>query len=139
VEEPDRIWNRACDPVAALDARGDAALQSLLLLHGQVMNGGLYSAMYGLTYNELRAAAEAFDYFERPAVADLLRAAITAVFPRGAVDDPEQREAVVDELDEQRLEQWADAYHRLVPTDAAIEAAFRQRLAAAPHDFAPAS
>lgn len=137
MEEPDLIWNRACNPEATLESRGDGALQSLLLLHGYVMNGGLDSAMYGLTFKELVAAAEAFEYFERPAVAELLRSSIAEVFPHGAVDDPEQREATVDKFDEERLEQWDDAYHRLVPADETIEAAFRQRLEAAPGDFVP--
>ena len=138
MDEADLIWNRACDPAARFDARGDAALQSLLLLHGYVMNGGLYSAMYGLTFEELSAAAEAFDYFARPAIAEVLREAIAGVFPDGAVEDPEEREAVVDDFDEERLDHWDDAYHRLVPADATLVAAFEERRAASPGDFAPA-
>jgi hypothetical protein len=140
--DEDLIWNRASEPLAELQAPGDRALQALLVLHGYVMNGGLYSAMYGLSFEELGAAAEGFDYFGRTDVADILRDATSTVFPGGAIEDPERREAVVDEFQEQdpeRLDGLDDDYHRLVPSDEALVQAFRERLRAAPEDFAAAA
>jgi uncharacterized protein DUF4375 len=138
VDEADLIWNRACDPTAKLEGFGDQALQAVLLVHGQVMNSGLYSAMYANTFSELASAADGFQYLGRTDVARVLRDALQQIFPDGPIDDADQRERHVDEFDEQapeRLSRLEGSYHRLVPDDEVLEVAFRERLSASPEDF----
>jgi hypothetical protein len=140
VDAADRIWNRACNPTARLERSGDRALQAAILIHGLVMNSGLYPAMYGLTFDELMAAADGFEYLGSTDVAGVVRTAVQEVFPEGPIDDGELRETHVDEyVDGQpdRLDQLEAAYHDLLPgDDAALVAAFRRRLTASPDDFA---
>lgn len=136
----DAIWNRACDHAAQLQRPGDRALQAVLISHGQIMNSGLYSAMYSNTFEELAAAARGFDFFERSDVADVLRQAADAVFPNGPIGDADARERHVDDFHEQdpeRLAHLEDAYQTLVPRDDALDAIFRERLSSSPQDFAP--
>jgi hypothetical protein len=139
VDEADLIWNRACDPTATLEGPGDRALQAVLLVHGQVMNSGLCSAMYANTFSELASAADGFQYFGRPDVSRVLRDALQDVCPDGPVDDADRRERHVDEFDErapEQLSRFEASYHRLVPDDGVLEAAFRERLSDAPEAFA---
>ncbi len=54
---------------------GDAALSAVLLVHGLVMNGGVFHAVQAVTKDELRAACAGFCYFGFDEVAGLLEAA----------------------------------------------------------------
>jgi hypothetical protein len=138
MDEADLIWNQACDPSAELERSGDQALQAVLLVHGQIMNSGLYSAMYANTFSELGAAADGFQYFGRSDVAAVLRDALQQVFPDGPVDDADQRERYVDEFDERAPELLSGlegTYHRLVPDDRVLEKPLRERLSTSPADF----
>ena len=56
VDEADQIWNRACNPFALLDEAGDRALRAVLFVHGQVMNGGVGSAVEYRSPDEIEAA-----------------------------------------------------------------------------------
>jgi hypothetical protein len=63
LDDADRIWNRACDPFARLSTSGDRALQAALLVHGQVMNGGLLSALDYIDYDQIERGADGFEDF----------------------------------------------------------------------------
>jgi Domain of unknown function (DUF4375) len=139
MDEADLIWNRACDPTATLSGSGDRALQAVILVHSLVMNSGLYNAMYSMRFSELASAADGFLFFGRTDVAEVLRDALQQVFPDGPIEDDERRERHVDEFDErapERLSRLETSYHRLVPDDEVLEAAFRERLSATREEFA---
>jgi Domain of unknown function (DUF4375) len=140
VDAADEIWNRACDPFSPLHERGDRALQAVLHVHGQVMNGGLASAIEYQSPAEIESAIAGFGYFGRDAMGRVLREALEVAFPEGAVADVEVREQHMEALDEasyERLEQLEGAYNTLVPHDDVLEEMFRERLRTAPRDFAP--
>jgi hypothetical protein len=73
-------------------------------------------------------------YFGRDELGQVLRDALEVAFPAGAVADVEEREQVMEALDEasyERLEQLEATYNALV-----LEDMFRQRLRESPRDFA---
>jgi Domain of unknown function (DUF4375) len=140
VDAADEIWNRACDPFSPLHEPGDRALQAVLRVHGQVMNGGLASAVEYQSPEEIDSAVAGFGYFGRDDLGQILREAVEAAFPAGAVADIEEREGHMEALDDasyERLEQLDDAYNTLVPRDGVLQEMFRERLQASPRDFAP--
>ena len=109
-------------------------------MHGQVMNGGLSSAVEYQSPEEIESAVGGFGYFGRDELGQILREAQEVAFPAGAVADVELREEHMEALDEasyERLEQLEGAYNALVPRDDILEEMFRERLQAAPRDFAP--
>lgn len=114
----DEIWNRASleagGPAAAV---GDRALASLLLAHSLAMNGGVVQAIGCLSKLELAAAIFGFNYF------GLVGA--SHVFEQ-VPDDSEETE--------ERLNQM---YSQVVPNDETLAKAFRVKLLASPHAFAP--
>ena len=139
MDEADQIWNRACDPFPLLDEAGDRALQAVLFVHGQVMNGGVASAVEYRSPDEIEAAIAGFGYFGRNEIGQVLREALEVAFPAGAVADVEEREQHMLALDQatwERLEQLERAYNALVPSDQVLEDMFRQRLRESPRDFA---
>jgi hypothetical protein len=138
LDDADRIWNRACDPFASHTTDGDRALQALLGVHGQVMNGGLVSALEYIGPEEIHTAVAGFWYFRLDDAARALVDAVDVAFPGGA--DPEARGDHIDALDDdvhERLEQIEDNYYAALPQDDVLEAAFRERLRETPGDFAP--
>jgi Domain of unknown function (DUF4375) len=140
VDAADGIWNRACDPFTSLPEPGDGALQAVLRVHGQVMNGGLASAIEYQSPEEIESAMGGFGYFGRDELGQILREAQEVAFPAGAVADVELREEHMEALDEasyERLEQLEGAYNARVPRDDVLEEMFRERLRASPRDFAP--
>jgi hypothetical protein len=139
LDDADAIWNRACDPDARLSGAGDRALQAVLLVDGQVMNGGLASALEYRSADEIEGAIRGFEYFGRHDVGDLLRQAMEVAFPAGAIADPDEREEHMLALPHethQRLEELENRYHALVAQDGTLEDMFRQRLRTSPRDFA---
>lgn len=105
-------------PGGSSPREGDRALSALLLVHGLVMNGGVFHAVEAVTEAELRASCAAFKYFGFAEVADLLEAAAS--------------EAETDESEE-RLN---DKYGRLVD-DTAIGQRFRETLSRNRELYAP--
>ncbi|MEM7467874.1 MAG: hypothetical protein AAF387_13455, partial [Pseudomonadota bacterium] len=118
------VWDRAClaDPTQ-LALPGDKALASMLLMHGLVMNGGLHHAVDFLSDAELDAAVSGFKYFGLNTVLDVIEKILS---------DPS-------------LKQWNDAnerianklYYAVSPDDELLVAAFDERYANSPQDFAP--
>jgi hypothetical protein len=139
IDDEDAIWNRACDPFSHLAGTGDRALQALLLVHGQVMNGGLASSLEYQSADQIQAAISGFEYFGRSDIGAVLRAGMETAFPAGVVEDPEAREDHMLALDDEtsnRLERLDDAYNALVPRDEVLVDMFRDRLRTSPRDFA---
>ena len=139
LDDADRIWNRACDPFADYPNAGDRALQALLRVHGQLMNGGLVSALEYHTPDEMARAVSALRYFRLDGPADALEQAFDTAFEGRRLIDPEDRGDHLDALDEgthERLQQAEDDYYAAVPRDHVLEAAFRDRLRESPGDFA---
>jgi Domain of unknown function (DUF4375) len=139
MDEADAIWNRATTP-RELAAPGDRALQSVLVVDGQIKNGGLLSALESREAEEFARAADGLDYLGLSEVAGLLRRAYAAAFSDGPLP-ADRREIHTTELPDpvhDEVEALDDRYAQLVPDDATLEAAFRRRLAECPDDFAPA-
>ena len=140
LDDADRIWNRACDPFAHFSGTGDRALQAVLRVHGQVMNAGLLSALEYIDPDGIHGAIAGLRYFRLEGAARSLAEGFDAAFPAGAVPDPDARGDHVEALDDDvyaRLEDIEGGYHAAIPSDDVLEAAFRERLAEAPGDFAP--
>jgi hypothetical protein len=137
----DAIWNRACaPPPPELDRPGDRALQAILFVHGQIMNGGLTSALEYRSPDEVETAAAGFAYFGRDDIATVLRDALTTAFPAGLLRDAEEREEHMFDLPDEtieRLEAVENAYDRLVPGDEVPDQIFQEHFRSHPHDFAP--
>lgn len=114
----DKIWNRAAMEAGGSAPReGDAALASLLLVHGMVMNGGIDHALETLSKEEYAAGIDGFRYFGLPKVASILQRA------RGAM-----------ETDFERLNA---EYGSLVPSDSTLVHAFQAKLIVSPGVFSP--
>jgi hypothetical protein len=112
------IWNRAtAPPPPELERPGDRALQAIFFVDGQIMNGGLDSAVEYRSADEILRAADGFAYFGRDDVAALLREAL--------------------EAGDERIEQLDDRYSELVDRPGLLDRMFRDRLASHPEDFAP--
>jgi hypothetical protein len=140
LDDADRIWNRACDPFAEHSTVGDQALQDVLRVHGQVMNGGLASALEYNAPDEIHRAVAGFRYLRLDDVALTLATAFDVAFPASAIADADARGDHLDALGDdvhERLERLEDSYNAAVPRDAVLEAAFRERLHESPGDFAP--
>jgi hypothetical protein len=70
------VWNRAAMESGGPSPReGDRALADLLLVHGLVMNGGVFHAVEVVSKEELRAACVGLRYFGFDAAAELLQTA----------------------------------------------------------------
>jgi uncharacterized protein DUF4375 len=140
LDDADHIWNRACDPFAEFAAAGDRALQALLLVHGQVRNGGLDSALEYQSPQEIHNAIGGLRYFGLGDAARSIETAFEVTFEARDIDDPSAREEHLDRLSDsahERLERLHDDYIAAVPRDEVLEIAFRQRLRESPGDFEP--
>ena|SRR5690348_16825485 len=114
----DQIWNRACLEGGGTEpAVGDAALASVLLAHGLVMNGGVVHALECLSSAQVAAAIAGFKYF----------GLTTAAY---VFEQPPDASA------EQHLNHM---YWQAVPNDEVLAHAFRIKLVASPEAFAPTS
>jgi hypothetical protein len=115
-----RIWNRAAlDHGGPSPAIGDAALASMLRVHGLAMNGGITHAVEVLGSEQSLAGARGYAYFGLSEAAALLQHAVGAA------------ESESEELDER--------YGVLIPNDGAIAAVFARRLLSEPACFSPLS
>jgi hypothetical protein len=127
-DEADLIWNRACmemEPESAARP-GDRHLSALLLVHGNVMNGGAAHAIIVHTIAELQSASEAARYFGLDDVIPLLER-LTQLAIR-----EEAYEYAPPEVEESLSKAYFDKAE-----DSILEAAFRRKLHAAPEDFLP--
>jgi hypothetical protein len=122
---PTAIWNRAAvDGGGPRPFYGDAALTAVLRLHGLAMNSGLLDAVERLPDQQLDAAENGYEWLGLPDAAEVVihvRDKIRA----GALKDTDQAG---------ELEHDADQRYR--ETDAALQVAFRRRLAEQPAAFA---
>ena len=138
LDDADRIWNRACDPFAQLSATGDRALQAALLVHGQVMNGGLLSALDSIDYDQIERGADGFEYFGLGRAADILRTALRVAFPDGPIPEDEREEYTLS-LPEQMLDQLEGELDAEFDVETqALDDAFARHYRDRPNDFAPA-
>jgi hypothetical protein len=135
--ETTRVWNRATT-TATPTRRGDRALKDALFVHGQVMNGGLLSALDYIDYDQIERGADGFEYFGLSRAGGILRTALRMAFPDGPIpaDDREEYtlglpEPVLDQI-EGDLELEFDVETQAL--DDAFARLYRER----PNDFAPA-
>ena len=85
---PEFKQNRAAmESGGASPREGDVALSAPLLVHGLVINGGVFHAVQAVTKDELRTACAGFHYFGFDEVAVLLEAATTEEW----TDESEER------------------------------------------------
>jgi hypothetical protein len=137
--EADAIWNRATTD-RHLTAPGDRALQAIFVLHGQVRNGGLLSALDYVEPDDYARAVDGFAYFGQDAVADALTRAYAIAFPGGPLpaETREQHTMDLPESVHEEINALDERYAELLPDDATLAAVFEHRLAEHPTDFAPA-
>ena len=136
VEERDLIWNRATTD-AAPTRPGDQALHDALRVHGQIMNGGLLSALDYIDYEDIERGAAGFEYLGMDQEAATLRTALEIAFPDGPVpaDDREEHTLGLPQPVLERIEgELEDAYGVGDALEDAFVRAYRDR----PDDFAPA-
>ncbi|MFH5824753.1 hypothetical protein [Georgenia sp. AZ-5] len=124
----DLIWNRAVrfDDMSSF-REGDQALHDVSQLTGLADNGGLLHAVGVLGPADLRAAVAGLRWLGLDSLANMIEAfALEA-------GDPDSLPL---ELAEELEERGNDLYYGADP-DAAVESAFRMRLAEKPDAFAP--
>ncbi|WP_043499763.1 hypothetical protein [Georgenia sp. SUBG003] len=121
------IWNRAAGFDGAEDFRaGDRALHDALVLHGQVMNGGLLNAVETLEHRELADGVAGLEWLGLTSIARKI--AVFAVEANGVQDA-----AALDALEERGNNlYWAE-----LGEDAVLDAAFQAAHARDPEAFAP--
>jgi hypothetical protein len=114
------VWNRAALEAGGPSPRkGDVALSAMLLIHGLIMNGGVFHAIESVGPAELRAANTGYRFFGLSEIAELLE---------------ECSKTVPDE----ELEASADnAYWTSVPTDHTLREAFARHFSTHRQDYAP--
>lgn len=136
MDDATRVWNRATTG-AAPTGPGDRALHDVFVVHGDVMNGGLLSALDHVEYDDLGRAADGLDRLGFMGAAAALREARRLAFPDGPVAADEREThtmnlaATVLERIEGELE---DAYD---VSDAALYDAFLRWFRERRGDFAP--
>jgi hypothetical protein len=86
-----RVWNRATTD-APPTRPGDQALHDALKVDGQIMNGGLLSALDYIDYDQIEQGAAGLEYLGMEQAAGALRSALSLAFPDGPVpaDDREE-------------------------------------------------
>jgi hypothetical protein len=117
VRDIDVVWNRACANQG--DRPGDRHLSALLQVHGVLLHSGAAVTAGRFSAADLRAAADAGEYFGLNSLARILR---------------EIPEAALSRYAEQRLD---DEYRDLDPQGVMIPAAFESHYAEARDDFDP--
>ncbi|GHG54802.1 hypothetical protein GCM10012320_26330 [Sinomonas cellulolyticus] len=125
MDEADRIWNRSLAHGLTHERAGDIALAAALGFHSSVMSGGVLDAVEGQSAESLVAAESAFAWLGFEPVARII-ADLRSEIDAGALDDERA----------EQLELSADArYNAIIPSDAALESAFRVRFAEMPEAF----
>src|SRR5687768_11914103 len=132
-----RVWNRATTD-ATPKRPGDQALHDALFVHGQVMNGGLLSALDYIDYEEIERGAAGFEYFGIEQAAAILRTALTLAFPDGPVpfDDREEHTLGLPERVLERIE--GEMEQAFDVESSALDDAFARVYGDRPDDFEPA-
>ena len=124
----DAIWNRAAlESGGPTPGAGDAALAAALRMHSSAMAGGVLDAVEHMTDEELDAAEAGYRWLHVPAASEAI-AEVRREIAAGALDDPERASAL--ELSSE------NQYHSAIEDDAALDNAFRARLATDPDTFA---
>jgi hypothetical protein len=138
--EADAVWNRATTE-RPLTAPGDRALQGILLLHGQIRNGGLLSALDYIEPGDFERAIQGFEYFGRSDVAELLANTYRVAFPNGPIAGELREQYTLDLPDPiiEKIEASDDRYFTLFPDDATLVTLFEHEFAQRPGEFAPAA
>ncbi len=128
MDEADEIWNRATVGGGDTPRAGDVALAACLAFHGLAMNGGVLHAFEVLSAEELGRARDGFTWLAMPEVAQFM-------------DDTARLIAETDWDDDHAGDAFEvstdDTYDRVLPSDQALEDAFRRRLAERPDAFTP--
>jgi hypothetical protein len=123
----DTIWNRAAlESGGSTPGEGDRALAAALLLHSSAMSGGVLEAVQNLTDEELDAAEAGYRWLHVPAASEAI-AQVRRAIADGALDDPDRASALDLSSD--------DHYDEAIEDDAALDNAFRARLATDPDAF----
>jgi hypothetical protein len=131
-----RVWNRATTD-ASLTLPGDRALQDALLVHGQIINGGLLSALDSIDYYEIERGAIGLEYLGIASAAAALRSAVRVAFPDGPVpaDEREENTLGLPEPVLERIEGELSESYDL--EDAALYDAFARAYRDRPNAFGP--
>jgi hypothetical protein len=118
------IWDRALDcAVGPPLLRGDLELETMLRVHGYVMNGGVFHAVEKRGPKDMMDAESAYRYFGFGAAADLLREA------KAMVDADRDLGLLEAEMDKK--------YNALIPDDSALFEKFEAFLRLNASEFAP--
>ena len=125
-EEADLIWNRALKRSHDPRLAGDKALTRALRFHSSAMSGGVLETVERTEDADLDAAQSGYRWLGLGVVAEIIDRVRRAIND-GSLDDDDR----AGELEESA----ASDYNSLIPADAALETAFRQRLAQEPDAF----
>ena len=127
MDELTEIWNRAAGFDGMEDFRaGDRALHDALVLHGQVMNGGLLNAVETLVQTELADGVAGLEWLGLTSIA---RKVAAFAAEADGVHDLEALESLEERGNELY---WAE-----LGDDAILDAAFQAAHARDPVAFAP--
>ncbi|RAN78620.1 hypothetical protein B5P43_17040 [Bacillus sp. SRB_336] len=127
MDEADRIWNRSLELGRTHERAGDIALAAALGFHSSATSGGFLDAVEGRTAESLSAVESAFTWLDLESVAQVI-ADVRSEIDAGALDErAEQLELSAEER-----------YNAIIPSDAALESAFRLRLVEMPEAFSAA-
>lgn len=125
------IWDRALgfgDGGAVGTGPGDIALESVLLAHGMVMNGGVLHSVEALKPAQFESAVAGFRRLGAETLARLFES-VRAQLDDGALEDLERAEAL--EVESDRV------YADVIPGDAALEQLVRNDVDRNPGDYDP--
>lgn len=128
MDKADEIWNRATVGGGDTPREGDVALAASLAFHGLAMNGGVLHAFEVLSAEYLGRARDGFTWLGMPEVARFLEDTARSIAETDW-DDESAGDALEASTD--------DAYDRLVPSDQALEEAFRRQVDKRPEAFSP--
>src|SRR5690349_3763802 len=104
------------------------ALAASLAFHGLAMNGGVLRAFEVLTEDEPSRAREGFRWLALPDVAQFIEDTARQIADTD-MEDEDAADALEESVD--------DSYEQALPTDQALEDAFRRQLVERPEAFHP--
>lgn len=125
------IWDRALgfgDGGAVGTGPGDTALESVMLAHGMVMNGGVLHATEALEPDQFESAVAGFRRLGAETLARLFES-VRAQLDDGVLEDLERAEALETESNQ--------VYNEVIPDDAALEQLVRDDVDRNPGDYDP--
>ncbi|WP_406830504.1 hypothetical protein ABEG17_00290 [Pedococcus sp. KACC 23699] len=129
MDDADEIWNRATRGGGNAPREGDIALAASLAFHGLAMNGGVLHAFEVLSEEELSRARNGFVWLALPEVARFMEDTAQQIGDTD-MEDEDAADALEESAD--------DSYEHALPSDQALEDAFRRQLAERPEAFHPA-